>query len=170
MSLLQHPIFVLDTNVLIEAHRRYYSLDLCPGFWECLIHFCGESRVRSIDRVRKEIREGDGLDAWVKQAPSGFFASTADREVINCFQEIMSWIQSSDQYKPEARSSFANIADGWVVAYARAYDGIVVSHEAYRPNRKSSIPIPNICRQFSVPYEDTFSMLRALEVRFNWTR
>lgn len=30
-------VYALDTNVFIEAHRRYYALDLCPEFWECLV-------------------------------------------------------------------------------------------------------------------------------------
>lgn len=166
MSHLQPPIFVLDTNVLIEAHQRYYSLDLCPGFWECLVHFCSESRVRSIDKVRDEIREGDDLAAWVKKAPSGFFASTADQSVIRCFQEIMDWVQNSREFNDEATSSFANIADGWVIAYAKAYGGIVVSHEGRK--YKGRVPMPIICDHFSVPYKDTFAMLRDLKVRFVW--
>ena len=32
----EYPLFVLDTNVFIQAHRRYYAQDVCPGFWECL--------------------------------------------------------------------------------------------------------------------------------------
>lgn len=39
--------FVLDTNIFIEAHRRYYGLDLCPGFWEPLRHFAQRGRVVS---------------------------------------------------------------------------------------------------------------------------
>lgn len=61
--------YVLDTNVFIEAHRRYYSLDLCPGFWDCLAHFCGKARLLSIDRVRSEMMGGDELAQWVAAAP-----------------------------------------------------------------------------------------------------
>ena len=56
----RRPLFVLDTNVFIGAHRRYYALDLCPGFWECLTHYCYENRLRSIDRVRDEILINSG--------------------------------------------------------------------------------------------------------------
>lgn len=69
-----HTLFVLDTNIFIEAHRRYYAQDLCPGFWECLIHYCQERRMLSIDRVRAELMEGpnnqdapDKLAEWVKK-------------------------------------------------------------------------------------------------------
>ncbi len=50
--------FVLDANVFIEAYRRYYGLDLCPGFWECLRHYGGHRRLLSIDRVRDELLVG----------------------------------------------------------------------------------------------------------------
>jgi len=28
--------YLLDANVYIEAHQRYYGMDLCPGFWRWL--------------------------------------------------------------------------------------------------------------------------------------
>ena len=49
------PVFNLDSNLFIEAHRRYYGLDLCPGFWECLIYYFHSNRLKSIDRVRSEL-------------------------------------------------------------------------------------------------------------------
>lgn len=81
--------FLLDTNVFIEAYRRYYAMDLCPGFWDCLEHYCKEAQLLSIDRVRDEISEGDDLDTWVTQAPDGLFASTAEEEVVQAFGEMM---------------------------------------------------------------------------------
>jgi hypothetical protein len=29
--------FVLDANVFIEAHRRYYAFDIAPLFWTMVI-------------------------------------------------------------------------------------------------------------------------------------
>ena len=51
-------VFALDANVFIEAYRRYYGLDLCPGFWICLHRYGVRQRVVSIDRVRTELLEG----------------------------------------------------------------------------------------------------------------
>lgn len=55
--------FVLDANIFIEAHRRYYGLDLCPGFWESLRHFARRGRLLSIDRVYRELEDG-GAEAF----------------------------------------------------------------------------------------------------------
>lgn len=29
--------FVLDVNVFMEAHQRYYSFDIVPSFWDLLV-------------------------------------------------------------------------------------------------------------------------------------
>lgn len=51
--------FVLDANVLIQAHRTYYAFDICPGYWTALlVHHDGE-RLCSIDRVRSELLAGE---------------------------------------------------------------------------------------------------------------
>ncbi len=160
--------FLLDTNVFIEAYRRYYAMDLCPGFWDCLEHYCKEVQLLSIDRVRDEISEGDDLDAWVTRAPDKLFASTADAEVVQTFAEMMEWVQDNENFFDVAKDEFARVADGWLVAYAKVHELVVVTHEAFNPDAKRRVLIPNVCRQFDVPWQDTFSMLRSLGVRFGW--
>lgn len=161
--------YVLDANIFIEAHRRYYAQDLCPGFWQCLIHFCSEQRVFSIDRVRDEVLiSQDKLSEWVKQAPVDLFVSSAEGPVIDSFMEMMNWVQRNSQFLPEAKEQFARTADGWIAAYARVHNAVLVTHEVFNADSKKRVPIPNVCRQFDVDYRDTFSMLRELEVRFEW--
>ena len=163
--------FVLDTNVFVEAHRRYYAQDLCPGFWDSLTHYCSEGRVLSIDRVRDEILSNqDQLSEWVNQAPDSLFVSSADPEVISAFTDMMDWVQGNEQFQLEAKEEFASVADGWLAAYARVHSAVVVTQEVYSPGVRKRVPLPNVCRQFGVDYRDTFGMLRELEVRFNWRR
>lgn len=162
-------IYLLDANVLIEAHRRYYSFDLCPGFWGCLTHYCGEARLLSIDRVRAEISGGDELAEWVHEAPRHFFASTAEIMTIEAYAEIMAAVQASTVYTAAAKAEFARVADGWIAAHAYASGGTVVTMETYEPRSRRKVKLPNICREFGVPYTDTFKMLRELEVEFAWT-
>ena len=165
------PLFVLDANVFIGAHRRYYALDLCPGFWECLIHYCEESRLWSIDRVRDEILvKPDQLSEWVKQAPQNLFVSTAEESVIDAFVEMNEWVQENSRFQPQAIEEFARVADGWLAAYAKVNNAVVVTHEVFRRDRDDKVPLPNVCQQFGVKCCDTFEMLHTLEVRFDWSR
>ena len=159
--------YVLDTGVFIQAHRNYYALDLCPGFWEALRHFQGENRLRSIDRVKDEISEGDALADWIKGAPDGFFESTADVSVAKKYAQLMEWPVRVG-FTDDARAEFAAVADGWLVAYAAVHGLTVVTHESSEPRRRNKIKVPDACEQFGVESMNTFEMLRQLEITFAW--
>lgn len=163
-------IFVLDANVFIDAHRRYYGLDLCPGFWECLLHYGERQRLASIDRVRQElVGSGDALSKWIRDAPGALFRSSAEPAVLNTFEETMTWVDESVQFRPQAKEEFATAADGWLAAYAKVHSAVVVTHERRRPDAKRRVPLGNVCDRLGVPMQDTFEMLRQLEVCFQWT-
>ena len=44
--------YVVDSDVFITAKNLYYSFDICPGFWNSVVHHHREGRVFSVDRVR----------------------------------------------------------------------------------------------------------------------
>ncbi len=160
--------YVLDANVFIEAKRRYYGFDLCPGFWDCLQYHGKNKLLLSVDRVKRELDGEDELQAWVKNVAPDIFVSTKMADVVQRYNEIMNWVNDQEQFYAAAIEEFAGIADGWLVAYAKANSCTVVTHEAHAPGAKRRIPIPNVCKAFSVLYIDTFDMLRALEARFHW--
>ncbi len=164
----EYPLFVLDTNVFIQAHRRYYAQDVCPGFWECLAHYSLEKRVVSIDRVRDEILGPNPLVEWVSEAPSGLFVPSAEPLVRAAFTEMVNWVQANEQFRSEAKAEFARVADGWLAAYARVHNAVVVTHEVFGAEVRRKVPLPNVCREFGIAYRDTFEMLRELEARFDW--
>jgi predicted nucleic acid-binding protein len=174
------PRYVLDANVFIEAHQRYYAFDVCPGFWECLLHHHRTGRIVSIDRVRAELvkaknkdesekNKPDELERWVKgTAPKDLFETVNDQSVMKSFAEMMAWVQSQSQYTKDAKKEFVQVADGWLAAYAKVRGCVVVTHEVFARESKRRVPLPNVCKQFGVAYQNTFSMLRELEARFFW--
>ena len=159
--------FVLDTNVFIGAHNDYYAPAFCPAFWDCLLHYFRAGRVVSIDNVKSEITKPNDLVQWAQNAPSGLFASTGDQQVVTAYSSIINWVQNNPQFTPAAKSKFAAIADGWLIAYGQANSAIVVTQEKFDAKAKTRVLIPNICRQFNVPYLNTFDMLSQLGVRFD---
>ena len=162
--------FVLDANVFIQAHRFYYAFDICPGYWRALLaHHDGE-RLCSIDRVRAELLAGgDALADWVAQTtPSAFFAPTGNPEVVAWFGRMMAWVQAQAQFSTAAKAEFAGKADGWLIAYAKAFGYTVVTLEVANPKIQRKVPIPNVCDAFGVGYIATFDMLRALGAQFGW--
>lgn len=167
------PVYVLDANVFVQAHRRHYAFEICPGFWDCLIHHHETGRIVSIDRVRDEILVGDALEAWVKaSAPSTLFATTANAAVTQNYADMVRWVQADLQFRSEAKTEFAQVADGWLCAYAKANVNarhVVATHEQPDSQAKRRVPLPNVCKQFGVDYIDPFAMLKELKVRFQWT-
>lgn len=159
----------MDTNVFVEAHRRYYGFDLCPGFWKCLPHHFNNGRVFSIDKVRDEIDPGDALHNWVQtQCPSQLFAATDEGPVLAAYAQIMAWANANPQFTQAAKANFAGSADAWLVAYALAKGVTVVTREEHAAGARARILIPNVCIQFNVPYTDPFVMLRDLAAAFDW--
>ncbi|MCY4482820.1 MAG: DUF4411 family protein [Spirochaetaceae bacterium] len=71
---------------------------------------------------------------------------------------------------PAEEAKFATGADGWLVAYARVHRAIVVTNEQSAPESRREIKLPDVCDQFEVKHENTFAMLRALNVSFDWAR
>ena len=167
-------LFVLDANVFIGAHRSYYPIDLCPGFWDSLIRHFRAGSLLSIDKVRDELldvskredEEPDGLYYWTKDSPRDLFVSSGEQAVVDIYKDVIAWVYSSPQFYRGAKDEFARKADGWLVAYTQVHDVILVTQEVWKPDIKKRVPIPNVCEHFNVDYVNTFEMLRQLGVRF----
>jgi len=165
--------YLLDANVFIEAKKRYYGFSICPGFWEALVWHHGDGSVWSIDRVKDEIAGfSDDLSDWVRdEVPNAAFCSTNTPEVMQYYGDVIRWAMADPQYNQGAKAEFAKakVADAWLVAYAAANGMTLVTHETFDEHIKRRVKIPNACRQFGVPYIDTFDMLAALSCEFAWT-
>lgn len=160
--------YLLDANAFIEAKDRYYAFDICPGYWSSLIAQHDSKRLCSIDRIAEELNEQDDVvKQWIEnEVPDTFFKKTEDQAVIDKFQEMVNWVYSQSRFTEAAKSEFASVADGWVIAYAAVNGLIVVTHEQYAPEARRKVPMPNVCVEFEVAYVDTFAMLRELGEKF----
>lgn len=168
------PPCIVDADVFIAAKNRYYAFDICPGFWNSLLHHHQTGNIRSIDRVRDELlagRETEDLVQWVKnELPADFFLSTNEQNVTSAYTEVMLWVQRNPQYQDAAKAKFATEADGWLVAHAMAHDRQIVTNEQPRPLSTNRVLLPDVCTEFNVGYHDTFAMLRHLQVQLQWGR
>ncbi|KJU82461.1 hypothetical protein MBAV_005346 [Candidatus Magnetobacterium bavaricum] len=162
--------YALDSSIFIEAKNRYYSFDLCPGFWDALLWHHNRNLLSSIDRIKAELDRGDDdLTKWInKTMPKTCFVSTDDPEVIRWFGQIVTWVQAQSQFIQAAKADFAKVADGWLIAYAKANNLVLVTHEVYNQFAKGKVKIPNVCKAFNVTCVDTFDMLKDLKTSFIW--
>ena len=165
------PLYALDANVFIQAHRAYYAFDIAPGYWQRLLDHEAKGHLISIDLVRDELLSGgkaDKLEDWVKNAaPKSLFSSTRTVEVANTYASMVQWVQAHPKFKPEAKAEFAKVADGWLVAYAKVHGLTVVTLEKNNPEKSNKVLIPVLGGHFGVKCIDTFELLRSLKVNLN---
>lgn len=161
--------YVLDANVFIQAARHHYAFDIVPSFWDSLVQQAQIGALLSIDRVKTEIDRGkDLLTDWANNDFKTWFVSTNNTEVVDAYARIMLWALDQNQFTDSAKADFASAdnADAWLVAFALSETCEVVTHEQFRSDAKARIPIPNVCKEFSLQCVNTFEMLRLLGVRF----
>lgn len=163
--------YLLDSNVFIQAHRMHYPFDVVPGFWEKLIDLADRGLIISIDKVRKEIiykpSDPDVLGEWcLNSLQNDFFASSED--CVGEYGEIVNWVNSNSQYDQSAKDEFmaTDLADSWLIAYAKRYDCILVTYEISAPGSKKKIKIPDPCRHFGISCITPIEMFRELKENF----
>lgn len=167
IGLAQAEMYLLDSDVFIQAARLYYAFDLAPIFWASLKQYAIDGKMKSIDRVKDELERGkDDLADWVKH--DGFndgFSATDSSEVVVAYQTVIAWVQAQPQFFGGAKAEFASGADGWLVAFAKVGSHVVVTQEEAAPDAKRKVPIPNVCAVLGVQCVDTFTALRAVGFR-----
>lgn len=163
--------YCLDTNVYIEAHRRYYAFDIAPGFWHGLQHLAENQVICSPLPVYEELtRAGyeDDLAKWAKTHRTVLFSSVEEK-TQEAFSEIANLVVSL--YEPQHVQVFLDVADPWVIALAKVHALTVVTMEVRKNENQTragkiggKIRIPNICQKVGVAYTDTFALLREQKI------
>ena len=151
-------MYVLDTNVFIDAANAYYAFDLAPGYWDFLVQLFDSCHAVSIKSVYDELGEagdGDPLKDWARANKQHFVAP--DSRVVACYQRVIAWAKNN--YDSPAVVEFQRVADSWIVAHALAYGWVVVTHEKSAPASKRRIKIPDACSEFGVECLNPFKML-----------
>jgi len=86
-------LYLFDSNILIEANRRYYGMDFAPGFWEFVERESGRTVLKSNDMVLAELRDyDDDLSDWVKERQEIFDISSDVEEIQRYFSDIANYV------------------------------------------------------------------------------
>lgn len=156
--------YLLDANVFIAAKNNHYGFDFCPAFWHWLDKANTAGTVHSVERVYDElIGRGDDLSDWARARRAFFLPLTPDD--VRAVAEVNRWANDSPDYDPAAKAEFADAADSFLVAQARAGGHTVVTHERISDGRKR-IKIPNAAVAHGVQWYTPFHMLRVEQARF----
>lgn len=152
--------YCLDANVFIEGWNKYYSMALCPTYWEIIDSLAKEGRLFSPIEVKKEIlKEDDGLAAWIKSKPYIFKDINTNVQVH--LRDIMA---SHPRLVDSTRQR--SIADPWVIAFAIEENAIVVTKEMPTGPNSRRIKIPDVCKDLRVPWMDDFEFAKEIGITF----
>ena len=160
------PLYVLDANAFINAWRDHYPIDVFPEVWIQLESHCRQGNLRSIDKIREEIKSPIELVAWTEAIGEEMFVSTEEIGIAQAYSELQIWAQSSVRFTQAAKEEFATVADGWLAAYAKVTGAVVVTHEELDPNVRRRIPLPSACDEADVTFVKTIDMFRGLGIVF----
>lgn len=166
-------MFLLDSNVFINASRLYYHPDIAPTFWDWLAAEHQKGNVASIDAVRAEIDDGDKkrgpghLKAWSAQLPGSFWLKP-DETTAPSMAQLSAWVTHKERkYTQAAKDEFFRVADYALVAQAQSGHHRVVTFELPSPESKKRVLIPDACNALGVPFTEPFSLYRKLGLRFS---
>lgn len=152
-------MYLLDSNVMIEAKNRYYGFEICPGFWRWIEQVHDDSKIFSIHAVRDEILAGeDDLTDWAKSLPTSFFINRG-ADTVPHLSELARWTGSSTHYTPAAKAEFLSAADYYLVAQAKEHGFVVVTHEI-ASNAKKRVKIPEAAAALGVRTMSPFDVMR----------
>lgn len=158
-------VYLLDTNVFIEAKNHYYRFEVCPAFWEWIERAHDLGAVYSIRKVRDQLLEGkDQLSSWVKELPSSFFWEPDQAAAVG-LSRVSTWVDRAE-YEQQAKDKFLQDADHYLVGTAQAKGCTVVTHEVPSPGGRNKIKIPDVCTALGVKCLTVFDMLKAEGARF----
>ena len=153
--------YLIDSSILINAHRQLYPFDIAPGFWDQLL-LKGGNNLIFIKSVERELIEGgDQLSSWYLENKDNFTSMDVPcQQVTNAYNKIINQVVKNAQYNKVAKDDFASKADSWLCAYGLAFKYTIVTNEQYRAEIKKRVPIPNVCREFNIDCLDLVQFMR----------
>ncbi|MRT29331.1 DUF4411 family protein [Herbaspirillum sp. CAH-3] len=165
-------LYLLDANVLIDAHNKYYAVDMVPEFWEWLLHSALSGRVAMPLETFEEVKGGpnakkDGLNEWLHSADVEKNLVLPEEFDGGLLQRVM------DTYAPDLTDVEVEQVgrDPFLIAYCLADPAsrCVVSNEVSKPaKQRANQKVPDVSRKVGVECCDTFAMLRRLGFKTGW--
>lgn len=157
-------LYLLDSSVLIDAHRKYYKIDQVFPFWLWLESRAREGILKIPDEMYREITVGkkeDSLRRWLIQRKMQMLLQ---EEVSVALVQRATATGYAPDLDDEERAKVGN--DAFLIAYALAEPSMrcVVTMEESKPSRtRGNRHNPDVCNSLGVRCINTFQMLDELD-------
>lgn len=159
-------MYLVDSDVLIDAKNRHYGFDIVPGFWRWLERAHDDGRVFTVERVSQEVRAGqDELASWMTARPASFSLKPGPDDQV-ALQTVSQWAMAAP-YRPGVAAGFLGVGDYFLVSQALTRGFTVVTQEVPAPLSRAKLKIPDACNAIGVAWMSPFEMLRREHAQFN---
>ncbi len=139
---------------------------MVPRFWDFLKQKAEEGVIASPEFVLHELcgsdpKKEDALEKWAKPL-RGIMFLDVDESVQASYNRIADYVQDNSNYKPYWIAKFLDGGDPWVIAYAKAHGGRIVTLETRQPEAKKP-KIPDVADYFNIKCITIWDMLSVLK-------
>lgn len=165
--------YILDANVLINAHRDHYPIDLFPEFWEWLEHEAARGNIKVPIEIFEEIEDGgtddevDLLYGWIQLESVKSALVLAEECEVGLIRQV-----EAAAYPGLTDVQQEQIGrDPFLVAYGLSSPGdrVIVTNEAPRPSAQpQNRKVPDACDLVGVQWCNTLKMMRDLGFSTSW--
>ncbi len=164
-------LYLLDANVLIDAARDYYPLEMVPEFWDWLEHHGNLGNVKVPVEIYEEICEGkDALATWLRHPDIKASLTLSEEADANVVAHVVSAGYAPDLTDDEVMRLGC---DPFIVAYGilDPSNRCVVTTEWSKPSRiRANRHLPDVCSTFSLRCCNTFALTRELGFSTAWRK
>ncbi len=100
-------MYLIDSDVLIDAKNRHYGFDIVPGFWRWLERAHDDGRVFTVERVSQEVLAGkDELATWMAARPASFVLKPGPDDQA-ALRTVAEWANAAP-YRPGVAANFGS--------------------------------------------------------------
>jgi hypothetical protein len=172
-------LYLLDANVLIDAHRGYLSIDRVHQFWDWLVDVGEQGLVKIPLEMYEEIRYGntraeseagkiDLLAKWAKE--DNVNNALMLNEEVN--EALVARITCEGYAENLTDTEIEEIGrDPFLIAYALVdpANRCIVTTEASKPSKqRSKRRLPDVCIDFNVKSCHAVTFIHDLDFKTDW--
>jgi len=145
-----NPSYWFDTSSFINPSQFSHRFSRGTRLWNFLAekareHVIGSPRIcLTLELVPSDRKKADDLAIWALDLDGVLFLPPDD-SVQRYHSETVQYVNGNPQYSPPNIQAFCGKADTWVIAYAKAYGGKIVTFEKPAPFSKEP-KIPDVAK------------------------
>jgi hypothetical protein len=162
-------LYLLDSNVLIDADRDYYDIKRVPEFWSWLVHQGQTGNAKLPIEMFEEITDGKGqLVTWIKQKEVKKALVLDETSVVATVNKVTQEGYAKDLTDIEIVTVGR---DPFLVAHAMkdpANRRVVTSEPSAPSRQRQNRRIPDVCKQFGVSSCTPFQFYKDLNFSTSW--